>query len=88
MKTKQEQLGFVFENSMPSFDPDKRATMIDVVRVWMYKYDEKRGDTTKISSKIKDSIIGLILTFFTLKRRQYYMCFSKMNFFSTHKALS
>ena len=59
--TKQEYLGPIFGDGLLSFDPTGRPTMSDIVRHWMYKYDEKRGNKAKISEKIKDDVINEIV---------------------------
>ena len=36
--------------------------MLDVVRRWMFEYDQQRTESTKISEQLKDNIIDIVVT--------------------------
>ena len=61
MKTKQEGLGQIFGDTLQAFDPTGRPTMNDITRVYIFKYDEKRGNKNKISDNDKDMIMNEIV---------------------------
>ena len=61
MKTKRQDLEYVFDEPLEEFDPSKPPTMGDVVRRWIFVYDQKRGDSRQISQALKDEIIDIVV---------------------------
>ena len=61
MKTKRQDLEYVFDEPLEEFDPSKPPTMGDVVRRWIFVYDQKRGDSKRISPTLRDELIDEIV---------------------------
>ena len=61
MKTKRELLGYIFDEPLENFNVTKPPTMGDVIRRWIFVYDQKRGDSKRISPTLKDELIDEIV---------------------------
>ena len=61
VSTKKDLLGYIFGDPLMSFDPTIIPSFSDLIRVWMYEYDETRGDKRQISAAIKNDIIEKVV---------------------------
>ena len=56
-KSKFEGLGFILGKPIESFQPNVRPSKLDVLRLWMFKYDQKRGSNFRMTPTVKNQVV-------------------------------
>ena len=59
--SRYEALGFLYGLPITNFIPGRKPTNIEVVRLWMHIYDQKRGNSWKLSNEAKNEVIKEIV---------------------------